>query len=163
KINNDMNIIKESNDASKFIKDYKNKKYVDLNSFNKTQITEAIAKKYNICSVADIKGYLYTDKNNSFVALVAVGTYKDKKSWIQPIEVAKKYRGRGLSKQLIDIAVNELGAKYLGVFIDNKVAIYIYKKYGFKVFKIVSDGTAYFMTIDPKQKIDKKYNNINLV
>lgn len=122
-------------------------------------MTEALAKKkYNIyCTsnqLVSFKGYVYTDENDSFVVLVAIGTYKDKKFWIQPIEVAKEYRGRGLSKQLIDVAVHEFGSKYLGVFSDNEVAIYIYKKYGFRVYEIlkVLDGIAYFMTIDPKQK-----------
>lgn len=149
----------ESEDESKINKNYKPNGHLNLNSFNKINITEELAKKYDIyCNeptLQNFKGYIYTDKHNSLVALIAVATYNNKKSWIQPMEISKKYRGYGLSKQLLDVAVKELGAKYLAVYIDNEVAINIYKKYGFKIYKKVANR-EYFMTIDPRQKISEK-------
>lgn len=160
--------ITASKDKSEININHKAKGYLNLNSFNRTEIDDALAKTHNIyCSspkLVSFKGYVYTNKkDDSFVALVAVGTYKNKQSWIQPIEVSEKYRGYNLSKQLIDVAINEFGAKYLGVYEDNKVAIKIYNDYGFNVYKKVkyNSGAAYFMTIDPKQKISKKHRNMN--
>ena len=156
--------LNESEDKSEIDKNHKSKGYLDLNSFNRTKINDTLAKKYDIYCEAptlkDFKGYIYTNKkDNSLVAIIAVATYKNKESWIQPIEVSEKYRGYNLSKQLMDVAINELGAKYLAVYDDNEVAIKIYKEYGFKVYKRVkyNSGTVYFMTIDPKRKINKKY------
>lgn len=156
--------LNESENKSEIDKNHKSKGYLELNSFNRTKINDTLAKKYDIYCEAptlkDFKGYIYTDKkDNSLVAIIAVATYKNKESWIQPIEVSEKYRGYNLSKQLMDVAINELGAKYLAVYDDNEVAIKIYKEYGFKVYKRVkyNGGIVYFMTIDPKRKINKKY------
>lgn len=159
--------LNESDDRSELDKNFKSKGHLNLNSFKKTKIDDELAKKYDIYCTSDrlvsFEGYVYTDrKDDSFVCLVAVGTYKNKESWIQPIEIDKKYRGYNLSKQLLDVATKELGAKYLAVWNDNEVAIDIYKKYGFKVYKKVKydkRNTAYYMTIDPKRKINPKYLN----
>ena len=157
------NYIIESEDQSELDINYKSKGTLNLNSFNKTEIDNELAKQYDIECIAptlkEFKGYLYTDNKGSFVGLVAVATYKNRQSWIQPITVSEKYRGYNLSKQLMEVAINELKAQYLAVYSDNKVAIKIYKDYGFKVYKEVkyNNGLVYFMTIDPKRKINKKY------
>lgn len=55
------------------------------------------------------------------------------KKWLSYIEVTEPYRGHGLSEQLLDYAVNDLGCTMLGVAKSNKVAIKIYQDYGFKI------------------------------
>ena len=52
---------------------------------------------------------------------------------IDYLEIAKKYRGHGLSKQLLDVATKEFGGEYLWVDNDNNIARDIYFKYGFEV------------------------------
>lgn len=158
---NVLSVLTESENISKIEKNFKSKGHLDLNSFKKTNITDALAKKHKIQCTAktlkDFKGYIYTDKkDDSLVAIIAVATYKNKESWIQPIQVSEKYRGYGLSNQLMDIAVHQLGAKYLAVYSDNEVAIELYKKYGFKVFEKVdyNNEIVYFMSIDSPKRVD---------
>lgn len=157
----------KSEDNSELDNNFKSKGFLNLDSFNKTEIDDELAEKYDVSCVAStlksLKGYVYTDKRDgSFVCLVTVVAYKNKQSWIQPIRVNENYRGYNLSKQLMDIAIDELGAKYLAVYSDNMVAIKIYKDYQFKVYKKVkyNSGIVYFMTIDQKRKINPKYLNL---
>lgn len=157
------NYYKDSEDKSIIDTNHKTKGYLDLQSLNRTEITKEIAKKYNIqCTSPNLikfEGYLYTDDHDSYVALVAVGTYKNLKSWIMPIQISEEYRGYNLSKQLMKVAITELGAKHLGVYADNEVAIKLYKDYGFKIYKKLRSDKylVYYMTIDPKEKIKRKY------
>ena len=51
---------------------------------------------------------------------------------INNFEVTPKYRGQGLSEDLLDFAVKKKGANHLWVNDDNKIAKYVYTKYGFK-------------------------------
>ena len=50
-----------------------------------------------------------------------------------PLYIAKKYRGYGASNTLFSDGVNKYHGNNLNVFKDNKVAINLYKKHGFKV------------------------------
>lgn len=56
------------------------------------------------------------------------------KTWIDTLEVVKKFRGRHLSSQLLDVAVKKFGATDLRVHKDNEKAIGIFKTYGFKTY-----------------------------
>lgn len=163
-----ISILTESEDLTILDKNFKPKGYLDLDSFKKNNLTDALAKKYGIYifakSLKRHRGYVYTDKNDdSLVAMIAVATYKNKESWIQPIQVSEKYRGYGLSNQLMNIAINKLGAKYLAVYSDNEVAIQLYKKYGFKVFEKVdyNNEIVYFMSIDSPQRVKYLKENYN--
>lgn len=158
----------ESEDSSKLNKNFKSKGQLKLSSFNRTMVNDVLAKKYNFyCTAEDLKylkGYVYTDKKDgSLVAIIAVATYTDGETWIQPIRVSKKYRGYGLSKQLMDVAIHQLGAKYLAVYSDNEIAIKLYKEYGFRVYRKVdySDGVVYCMSIESPQKV--KYIKENYI
>jgi len=73
------------------------------------------------------------------VVAVAVGYPDDGReegdnyNWIGNLEVEKSLRGHGLGTQALDYAVKHLRGNALAVFCDNKVAIEMYKKYGFKI------------------------------
>ena len=62
---------------------------------------------------------------------------------IQPIHIFEEYRGYGLSNTLMKDSITKYGAKKLGVYSDNLVAIKLYKKFGFKVVgnKVYKDGS----------------------
>lgn len=64
---------------------------------------------------------------------------------VEDLEVNPKYRGQGLSYQLLDYATKELGVKNLAVAKDNKIAKHVYDKYGFKVTD--EDDDYYYMSI----------------
>ena len=64
---------------------------------------------------------------------------------IEDLEVSKDYRGKRLSYELLDFAVNELGAKNLAVEKDNHIAKHVYDKYGFKVTE--TDDKYYYMSV----------------
>lgn len=90
------------------------------------------------------KGYIWTD-NNEAVAVVNVIEKDDDVKEIQALEVFGKYKGRGLSKQVLDVAVKQLGATKLTVQKDNQIAINLYKSYGFKIDK--TNELGYTMVI----------------
>lgn len=134
----------------------------DLSSFKKVHITESVINKYKkeypflrhvrckdtkeyICD-----GYIWFD-NDELVAMVGSCEYTDDKTkWVVSLEITKKYRGYGLSKQILDYAVKTMNCKYLSVNKNNAVAKKIYDEYGFKVYQ--EDKTMYYMTIDKNIK-----------
>lgn len=123
-----------------------------LSSFKKIKISKSIIDKMKktIKSLSHIRldnteGYIYTDKNNP-VAVIVVETKENGEKWIQALEVFGEYKNHGLSKQLLDVAVNELSATELSVNKKNDVAYSLYKKYGFKT-KSETD-TMYMMTLE---------------
>lgn len=79
----------------------------------------------------DFDGCAFYDGKN-IVALIFI-VKEDNGTLIDYIEIAKKYRGHGLSKQLLDYATKEFGGEYLCVDNDNDVAKDVYFKYGFEV------------------------------
>ena len=137
---------------------YESKGKKKLSSFKKVRITESVIEKYKkeypflkhvrckdtneyICD-----GYIWFD-NDKLVANVGSCEYTDDKTkWIVSLDVAKEYQGYGLSKQILDYAVNDMNCKYLSVNKNNKIAKKVYDDYGFKVYQ--DDKTMYYMTID---------------
>lgn len=110
-----------------------------LSDFNKIKFSKEVIEKYkskdNLLRHADYSdnGYLWTDSKDNLVCYVAVdnemkGNYK----YITALEVTKDYRRLGLGQELVKFAVNELGANALTVNPNNKAAIALYKKCGFK-------------------------------
>ena len=89
------------------------------------------------------RGYAFYDKDK-LVGFVNVED-KDGESWIQALEIMPDYRNQGLGKSILDIAVKELKANYLSVNKKNTIAISMYKKYGFKVYK--ETESMYFMSL----------------
>lgn len=76
----------------------------------------------------------------------------DGNTWIQGLEVFGDNKGKGLGKELLNVAVNELGASHLSVRKTNYIAKQLYDKYGFKTY--ASDDFMYYM------KYNRKNNEI---
>ena len=60
------------------------------------------------------------------------------------LEIEKPFRNLGLSYQLLDYAVKELGVRCLAAEKDNLIANHIYKKYGFKI--VAEDEKIFYYT-----------------
>lgn len=83
-------------------------------------------------------------------------TKKDK-GFIFNINVDPKYRGKGYGKILLDDCVKKYGGYDLTVDCDNKIAVNMYLKYGFKVIKTFKNGNKeqYWMKLE-KSKITQE-------
>lgn len=133
-------------------KDHKQKGSKKLSFFKKIAISENVISKYK--KEYKFLSHIKTDKNCSgylffydkeLVAVLSVEYKENGENWIQAIEIVKKYQGYGLSEQLLDIALKEFKATYLSVNKNNELAIYIYKKKGFVVYK--ETDTMFFMRL----------------
>ncbi|QTA37449.1 GNAT family N-acetyltransferase [Thermosipho ferrireducens] len=85
----------------------------------------------NILFLKNIKAFLKMNRINNF---------KQDEYYISNIAVYPEYRGKGIGKQLLKAAENEvLSHDYnylvLDVESDNDVAVKLYKKFGFKIVK----------------------------
>lgn len=133
-------------------KDHKQKGSKKLSFFKKVSISENVISKYkedykflsHIKTDKNCKGYLFF-YDKELVAVLSVEYKENGENWIQAIEIVKKYQGYGLSEQLLDIALKEFKATYLSVNKNNELAIYIYKKKGFVVYK--ETDTMFFMRL----------------
>ena len=133
-------------------KNHKQKGSKKLSFFKKVSISENVISKYkedykflsHIKTDKNCKGYLFF-YDKELVAVLSVEYKENGENWIQAIEIVKKYQGYGLSEQLLDIALKEFNATYLSVNKNNEIAIYIYKKKGFVVYK--ETDTMYFMRL----------------
>jgi len=142
--------INEASIVSNVQDDYNPKGKKSLSSFKKEKISKDSLDKYkkDFKALPHIRenclGYIYLDKNIP-MAVIAVEEKSDC-NFIQAVEIAKNYQGYGLSKQLLDVATKELKATRLSVNKKNKLAIEIYKKYGFK--KYDESESMMFMSIN---------------
>lgn len=142
--------INEASIVSNVQGDYNPKGKKSLSSFKKEKISKDSLDKYkkDFKALSHIRenclGYIYLDKNIP-MAVIAVEEKSDC-NFIQAVEIAKNYQGYGLSKQLLDVATKELKATRLSVNKKNKLAIEIYKKYGFK--KYDESESMVFMSIN---------------
>ena len=141
-------------------KDYQSSKDMNISQFPKMRLTDAIIQVYgqSYPSMRHIrinnrtKGYVWL-KDKQIVGYINVEEKDDDSKWIQAFEIFPPYKGHGLSKQMLNIAVNEFGANYLSVSKNNELAIKVYKSYGFKIYK--SSDTMHFMTKD--RDIEESY------
>lgn len=78
------------------------------------------------------KGNIYT-KDGKVVGMVNTEKKPDNSIWIQGLEVFGDNKGKGIGKELLNVAVQELGATKLSVRKTNTVAKKMYEKYGFEV------------------------------
>lgn len=146
--------------SSSVEKDYQSSKDMNISQFPKMRLTDAIIQVYgqsypsmrNIRINNRTKGYIWL-KDKQIVGYINVEEKDDDSKWIQAFEIFPPYKGHGLSKQMLNIAVNEFGANYLLVSKNNELAIKIYKSYGFKTYK--SSDTMHFMTKD--RDIEESY------
>lgn len=141
-------------------KDYQSTKDMNISQFPKMRLTDAIIQVYgqSYPSMRHIrinnrtKGYVWL-KDKQIVGYINVEEKDDDSKWIQAFEIFPPYKGHGLSKQMLNVAVNEFCANYLSVSKNNELAIKVYKSYGFKIYK--SSDTMYFMTKD--RDIEESY------
>lgn len=87
--------------------------------------------------------YRWTDESVNKVAKFKIWDWWDGIN-ISDFEICKKYRGKGLSYQFLDYAVNKCGARNIAVNKTNFIAKHIYEKYGFKI--IEQDDNMNYMT-----------------
>ena len=135
---------------TKYEKNHVQKGELKLSSFKRMTLSKNVVDKYKSKAkylkhtmINDsCKGYLYIDKEDDPVCVMNVESNKE---YIQQIEISQKYQGYGLSKQILDICVNELGAKELSVVKSNTVAVNVYKKYGFVIY--METDKMYFMKL----------------
>lgn len=172
--------ITETSFKSTIDKDFKSKGKKSLKDFKRIKITDQVIKEYKptikLLKYIDSKcnAYLYFDGDNP-VGVVSVepeARKDDGTKWITAIEVLKDYQGYGLGKQLLDVAVKELGGNSLSVAKDNQVAKQMYEKYGFRASKeseeLVKSGNkyVYFMYLPgvyPESYITESRNNKCLI
>lgn len=115
------------------------------------KITNASIKKYkyqyrqlsHVRVNSNTEGYLYLIDGK----VQAMINTEDKNGdiWIQGLEIFGDAKGKGYSKYLLDIAVNDLGATKLSVNKSNTIAKKVYDKYGFKIYD--EDDNMYYMEL----------------
>lgn len=138
---------------------------INLRSLTKKKITEELIKSYKQLKSIRIGssniGYAFFDKDN-LVCFISIETKENNEIWIQALEVIKEYQNNGLGKQLLNFACKDLKAKFLSVRKTNNVALNMYKKYGFRIYK--ETDYMYFMTIDKslnESSSDIEIQNVN--
>lgn len=94
--------------------------------------------------------YTWHTKNGDIVAEFKIWDWWDGKN-VSDLEISEKYRGLGLSYQLLDYATKRCGAINLDVEKNNTIAKHVYEKYGFQI--IDEDDTYYYMSLG-KEIID---------
>lgn len=137
-VNEDVSIDKDGDFVSNIDAKFKMGKNYRLIDFDFKKITPDMYKTVEEQSFAhtdDFKDEYAVSwwDNDKLVAVVSEFDDAYGKKWVSYIEVTEPYRGHGLSKQLLDYAVNDLGCTMLGVAKSNKVAIKVYQDYGFKI------------------------------
>ena len=143
---------------STIYKDFKKKGEKHLSSFNQINITKDFIDK-NKSKMKILKHVDYKDDavawldGENIVAIAAVDKKHDEVpyNWITAIEVSPAYQGYGLGKECLDYAVKSLKGNALTVSTSNKVALKMYKDYGFIASKESIDDvnnkvrSVYFM------------------
>ena len=140
---------------------------ISLSSFGRIEVTDKSINdhkseaKYlkHFRTDKDYKGYIYLDKDTVVCAL----NVNIKTGLIQAIEISKNYQGIGLSYQILDVCCKELKATHLTVRKYNKIAIHVYEKYGFEIYK--EDKNSYYMklkdvSIDMREATIKEQKSI---
>lgn len=120
------------------------KEKIELSNFKFISLNKKSIKQYHLNHIRDnCIGSIYVDNKNELVCFIAVEEKENKERWIQGLEVSKEYRGHGLSEELLKESINKYKADHLSVNKNNEVAIYIYKKFGFEIYK--ETDIMYFM------------------
>lgn len=99
------------------------------------------------------KAYAWFD-NKNLVGYVCVTN-----GHIKVLEVTPDYQNKGIGTEIFKFAVKKLGGKILGVYKDNKTAIDIYKKNGFKITQ--SQGDSRYIMVKESSGLDMY--NFNLI
>lgn len=137
-------LINEVGIHSQLNDEFTKKNKLKLSDFNLVSLNRKTIKQYHLNHIRDnCIGSIYVNKKNELVCFVAVEEKENKEKWIQGLEVSKDYRGHRLSEELLKEAIYKYKADHLSVNKNNEVAIYIYKKFGFRVYK--ETDIIYFM------------------
>lgn len=94
--------------------------------------------------------YTWRTNNGDIVAEFKIWDWWDGKN-VSDLKISEKYRGFGLSYQLLDYATKRCGAINLAVEKCNTIAKYVYDKYGFRVTD--EDDEYYYMSLSKEKEI----------
>lgn len=94
--------------------------------------------------------YTWHTRNGNHVTEFKIWDWWDGKN-ISDLEISEKYRGLGLSYQLLNYATKRCGARNLAVEKSNTIAKHVYDKYGFQITD--EDDKYYYMSLS-KEIID---------
>lgn len=137
-------LIHEVGIHSKINDEFVKKNRLGLSNFKLILLNKKTIKQYHLNHIRDnCIGSIYVNKKNELVCFVAIEEKENNERWIQGLEVSKEYRGHGLSEELLKEAINKYKVDHLSVNKSNEIAIYLYKKFGFKIYK--ETDIMYFM------------------
>ena len=136
KLVEEVQLDKDGNFISSIEPDFKRGNTYQLYDFDFKEVTP------DMYSVIEEQSFANTDEfknaytvswwdGENLVAIVSDFDDANGDRWLSYLEVTEKYRGHGLSSQLLDFAIKDLGCTYLGVSKKNEVAISVYEKAGF--------------------------------
>lgn len=92
--------------------------------------TKIVKKKYDDGEGVEITFY----DNGVEIGECSTCSYDGKPNiFLHGLEVKKKFRGKGYGSQIMKYMIKEYGSKILYVSKNNKVAVSLYEKFGFKV------------------------------
>lgn len=140
---------------------------MNLQRLRKVKIDDKVIEKYgtlmpglhHLRTTNNCTGYLFLDPNSKPkkdrpVCYYNVQRKKDENYgevvWLQGIEVDEDYQGRGLAKQLLQMAIANDGVTNLAVNKDNEVAYRLYTSMGFRQYN--TNGSMINMQL-PKKKL----------
>ena len=89
--------------------------------------------------------YTWYTNNGDIIAKFKIWDWWDGKN-VSDLEISEKYRGLGISYQLLDYATKQCGARNLAVKKNNTIAKHVYDKYGFQVTE--EDNEYYYMSLN---------------
>lgn len=140
--------------SRKAIEDFEFKEEKQLSSFTNMGLSSSFTHIYskNYPSLAEIpinnktKGCVWLDDKKDIVGLINTEEKEDGTIWIERFILFEKYRGYGLSKQMLQYAVKKFGVTHISVKKEDKTAFDLYKKLGFKTYKRSEE--TYFMSVN---------------
>lgn len=121
----------------------------------KDSFLDEIRNEYKLKKYDGYDVYSFTIDNEYLTEVMAVlvisSKFPDGAKFIDLILIKEKYRGHGLSKQILDFAVSK-GAYWLTVYEDNEIAKLVYKKYGFETNYIDYKNSLRVMLLKSKAR-----------
>ena len=129
------------NDIERLIKYKKETIYEFANNLSEEEINRI--NNYIITNVPKLlDNYLNIVINNKVIGCVLI-TNKDDGKLLDEIYIEEKFRNKGIGTSIIKGIIRENSIVYLWVYKENKQAISLYKKLGFKV--IDETDSRYYM------------------
>ena len=156
-------ILSEDSDTTKYKDNFKSKKpnfehkSIPVNSpeAKKYIKSDKLAKKNEQYLSENTGEFLIDTTNDKLIGYIWVGDKKDK-GFISTLYINKEYRGYGFGEILLKDAIDKYNAIDLVVYKDNKVALEMYKKFGFVPISETRNNKAYWMKLKDKLSKDEK-------